>query len=82
MPNNVGSINTRDSMADDDVKKWDEVNGTKWSYGKICKGVKGLKMHQKRFRVIEGLCEDEVVVGNSSIDCGSLLDDYTEVPAD
>ena len=39
-------------------------------------------MHQRRCRVIEGLSEDQVAVGNSNIDIVSLLDDYTEVPAD
>jgi len=82
MPNNVGSTNTRDFVTDDDVDQGNEINGIKCSCGKICKGVKGLKMHQRRCRVIEGLSEDQVAVGNSNIDIVSLLDDYTEVPAD
>ena len=82
MPNNVGSTKTRDFMTDDDVDQGDEINGIKCSCGKICKCVKGLKMHQRRCRVIEGLSEDQVAVGNSNIDTDSSLDDYTEVPAD
>ena len=39
-------------------------------------------MHQRRCRVIEGLSEDQVAVGNSHIDSDSSLDDYIEAPAD
>ena len=69
-------------MADNDVEQGNEINGIKCSCGKICKGVKGLKMHQRCCRVIEGLSEDQVAVGNSNIDTDSSWDDYTEVPAD
>ena len=48
----------------------------------MCKGVKGLKMHKRRCRVIEGVSEDQFAVENSNIDAKSSLDDYTEVPAD
>jgi len=82
MPNNVGSTNARDFVADDEVDLGNEINGIKCSCGKICKGVKGLKMHQRRCGVIEGLSEDQVAVGNSNVDTDSSLDDYTEVPAD
>ena len=67
MPNNVGSTNARDFVADDEVDLGNEINGIKCSCGKICKGVKGLKMHQRRCRVIEGLSGDQVAVGNSNI---------------
>ena len=39
-------------------------------------------MHQRRCRVIEGLSEDQVAVGNSNIVTDSSLNEYTEVPAD
>ena len=82
MPNNVGSTNTRDSMADDDIDQGNEMNGIKCSCFKICKGVNGLKLHQRRCGVIEGLSEDQVAVGNSNIDTESSLDDYTKISAD
>ena len=65
MPNNVGSNNTRNSTANDDADLGSEINVIKCSCGKMCKGVKGLKMHQRRGRVIEGLSEDQVAAGNS-----------------
>ena len=74
--------NTRDSIADVDVKQGDEINVIKRSCGKMYIGVKGLKMDQTRCRVIEGLSEDQVAVKNIKIATDSSLDDYTEVPAD
>ena len=82
MPNNVGSNNTRNSMANDDADLGSEINVIKCSCGKMCNSVKGLKMHQRRCRVIEGLSEDQVAVGNSNIDTNSSLDDYAEIPVD
>ena len=55
---NVGSINTRSCMADDDVEQGNGINVIKCGCGKMCKGVKGLKMYQRRCRVLEGLSED------------------------
>ena len=67
MPNNVGSTNTRDFMTDDDVEQGNGANVIKCSCGKMCKGVKGLKIHQRCCRVVEGLSEDQVAVGSSNI---------------
>ena len=62
MPNNFGSNNTRNSMANDDADLGSEINIIKCLCGKMCKGLKGLKMHQRRCRVIEGLSEDQMAV--------------------
>ena len=77
MRDDVGSTNTRDSIADDDVEQGNEINVIKCSCGKNYIGVKRLKMHQRRCRVIEGLSEDQVAARNVKIDTDSSLDDYT-----
>ena len=69
-------------MADDELEQGNQITVIKCSCGKMCKVVKGLKMHQRRCRVIKGPSEDQVVVGNSNIDTDGSLDDYTEVHAE
>ena len=82
IPNNAGSSNTTESMANGDAELGSEVNVIKCSCGKFFKGVKGLKMHQRRCRVIECLSEDKVMVGNSNIDADSSMHDYKVVPVE
>ena len=51
------------------------VETVKCCCGKACKGVKGLKMHQRRCRVLEGLNDDPLEIDNSNLETDSPLDD-------
>ena len=51
------------------------VETIKCCCGKTCKGVKGLKMHQRRCRNIEGLTGDQLEPENSNFDTNSSLDE-------
>ena len=55
------------------------VEAAKCCCGKSCKGLKGLKMHQRRCRILEGLSEDQLGSENSNFDAKSSLDDNHEV---
>ena len=55
------------------------VETVKCCCGKSCKGVKGLKMHQRRCRILEGLSEDQLGFKNSNFDTNSSLDDNHEI---
>ena len=43
--------------------------------GKAYKGAKGLKMHQRRCRILEGLNEDPLDSGNSNVGIDSSLNE-------
>ena len=51
------------------------VETVKCCCGKACKGAKGLKMHQRRCRILEGLNEDPLEIGNSNLGIDSSLDE-------
>ena len=51
------------------------VETVKCCCGKACKGAKGLKMHQRRCRVLKGLNVDPLEIGNSNLGIDSSLDE-------
>jgi len=51
------------------------VETVKCCCGKACKGAKGLKMHQRRWRILEGLNEDPLEIDNSNLGIDSSLDE-------
>ena len=51
------------------------VETVKCFCGKACKGAKGLKMHQRRCRIVERLNEDPLEIGNSNLGIDSSLDE-------
>ena len=64
MPSNHGpneTINVTMTAENDPVGT---VQTVKCCCGKACKGVKGLEMHQRRFRILEGLNEDPLEFEN------------------
>ena len=66
MPANPGPNATINIALPNDKNPADIVEMIKCCCGKACKGVKGLKMHQRRCRVLEGLGEESLGLENSN----------------
>ena len=73
-PINLGPKSTIYTASPKDKDSANIVQMVKCCCGKTCKGVKGLKMHQRRCRTLEGLSEDSLRFENSTSDPNSLLD--------
>ena len=74
MPINLGPKSTINTASPKDKDSANIVQMVKCCCGRTCKGVKGLKMHQRRCRTLEGLSEDSLHFENSNSDPNSLLD--------
>jgi len=72
MPVNSGPNTTINTTLPNDKDPADVVELIKCCCGKACKGVKGLKMHQRRCRVLEGLDENPLGCEHSNSDTTSL----------
>jgi len=79
MPINLGHNAAINTTMIDEKDPTNIVNTVKCCWGKSCKGVKGLKMHQRRCRILEGLSKDELGFENSNFDANSSLDDKHEI---
>ena len=74
MPINLRPKSTINTASPKDTDSANIMQMVKCCCGKTCKGVKGLKMHQRRCRTLEGLSEDSLHFENSNSDPNSLLD--------
>ena len=81
MPVNSGPNATINTTLPNDKDPVDVVELIKCCCGKACKGVKGLKMHQRRCRVLGGLDENPLgrEYSNSNSDTTSSLDSCHEI---
>ena len=75
MPSNHGPNEIRNATKDDEQNPTNIIETVKCCCGKACKGAKGLKMHQRRCRIIEGLNDDPLIMDNSNLEIGSALDE-------
>ena len=79
MPINLGRNAAISTMMVDEKDPTNIVETVKCCCGKSCKEVKGLKMHQRGCRIVEGLSEDQLGFENSNFDASRSLDDNHEV---
>ena len=75
MPSNHGPKETLNVTMTAENDPTSIVQTVKCCCGKACKGAKGLKMHQRRRRILEGLSKDPLEIEKSSLEIDSSLDD-------
>ena len=79
MPSSSGPNKSFNIVVDSTKSPISITNVVTCCCGKACKGTKGLKMHQRRCRTMEGLSEaTQTVMSNSNSDAQSSLDNNKE----
>ena len=79
IPNTSGPNQELNITANDEVNPNYIVQILKCCCGKSCKGIKGLKMHRRRCKILKGLSEDQMTVENSNLGANSPLDNVEEI---
>ena len=80
MPSSSGPKKSFNIVVDSTRNPISMTNVVTCCCGKACKGTKGLKMHRRRCRTIEGLSEETpTVMSNSNSDAQSSLDNNEEI---
>ena len=75
MPSSHGPNEIRNATKDDEQNPTNIIETVKCCCGTACKGANGLKMHQRRCRILEGLNDDPLIMDNSNLEIGSPLDE-------